>query len=145
MFICEIFSRLFVHPKFLDMLRLHSKTIMKLNSALVIFLILSSFVAVFNVATINNTYRFVENITIVNPNDNPKPTPQYNGKDKIRSRFKSLTIFKSQKQTSTLASWWRWTWPSARCIGRANFFSPSTFSSGTSLSLSSSSLWLELK
>ena len=40
-----------VHPKFLDMLRLHSKTIMKLNSALVIFLILSSFVAVFNAAT----------------------------------------------------------------------------------------------
>ena len=75
----KIFSRLFVHPKFLDMLRLHSKTIMKLNSALVIFLILSSFVAVFNVATTNNTYRFVENVTIVNPNDNPKPTPQYNG------------------------------------------------------------------
>ena len=72
--------RLFVHPKFLDMLRLHSKTIMKLNSALVIFLILSSFVAVFNVATINNTYSFVENVTIVNPNDNPAPKPSYNGK-----------------------------------------------------------------
>ena len=72
-------SRLFVHPKFLDMLRLHSKTIMKLNSALVIFLILSSFVAVFNVATINNTYSFVENVTIVNPNDNPAPKPSYNG------------------------------------------------------------------
>ena len=76
----KIFPRLFVHPKFLDMLRLHSKTIMKLNSALVIFLILSSFVAVFNAATINNTYKFVENVTIVNPNDNPAPKPQYNGK-----------------------------------------------------------------
>ena len=65
------------------MLRLHSKTIMKLNSALVIFLILSSFVAVFNVATINNTYSFVENVTIVNPNDNPKPKPQYNGKTRL--------------------------------------------------------------
>jgi len=73
--------RLFVHPKFLDMLRLHSKTIMKLNSALVIFLILSSFVAVFNVATINNTYSFVENVTIVNPNDNPAPKPSYNESD----------------------------------------------------------------
>jgi len=32
--------RLFVHPKFLDMLRLHSKSIMKINAVLLIFLIL---------------------------------------------------------------------------------------------------------
>jgi len=70
--------RLFVHPKFLDMLRLHSKTIMKLNSALVIFIVLSSFVAVLNVATINNTYNHVANVTLVNPDIDPKPGPQPN-------------------------------------------------------------------
>ena len=141
----KIFSRLFVHPKFLDMLRLHSKTIMKLNSALVIFLILSSFVAVFNAATINNTYRFVENVTIVNPNDNPKPTPQYNGKTIMVINHQSLTTFIPQNQTSILASWWRCMWPSARSFGPANSSSPSTFSSGTSWSLLSSSLLLELR
>ena len=141
----NIFSRLFVHPKFLDMLRLHSKTIMKLNSALVIFLILSSFVAVFNVATINNTYSFVENVTIVNPNDNPKPKPQYNGKAELNLDSPYLPCFISQKATSTRANWWRWTWPSARSIGPASSSSPSTFSSGTSSLLSFSFLLLELR
>ncbi len=28
--------RLFIHPKFLEMLRLHSKTIVKINAALII-------------------------------------------------------------------------------------------------------------
>ena len=62
------------------MLRLHSKTIMKLNSALVIFIVLSSFVAVLNLATINNTYNHVANVTLVNPDIDPKPGPQPNGK-----------------------------------------------------------------
>ena len=53
---------------------------MKLNSALVIFIILSSFVAVLNVATINNTYNHVENVTIVDPDIDPKPGPLPNGK-----------------------------------------------------------------
>ena len=48
--------RFFIHPKFLDMLQLHSKTIMKINSALVIFLILGSFVIVLNISTVNYLY-----------------------------------------------------------------------------------------
>lgn len=59
--------RLFIHPKFLDMLRLHSKSVMKLNSALVIFFILSSFVIVLNLGTISNTYGYVINATLVDP------------------------------------------------------------------------------
>merc|ERR1719232_2382016 len=48
--------RLFVHPKFLDMLRLHSKTIFKLPAAFLLFVILSMFVIVLNAATIQNIY-----------------------------------------------------------------------------------------
>jgi hypothetical protein len=60
--------RLFVHPRFLDMLRLHSKTIFKVNSALVIFIVLLSFVSVLNVSTLNYVYNFnpKENITLEN-------------------------------------------------------------------------------
>ena len=58
---------MFIHPKFLDMLRLHSKSVMKLNSALVIFFILSSFVIVLNLGTISNTYGYVINATLVDP------------------------------------------------------------------------------
>jgi len=63
--------RLFVHPKFLDMLRLHSKTIFKVNSALVIFFVLLSFVSVLNVSTVNYiyTYNSTENITVENNTD----------------------------------------------------------------------------
>ncbi|XP_023337962.1 uncharacterized protein LOC111708736 [Eurytemora carolleeae] len=57
--------RLFVHPKFLDMLRLHSKTIMKINSALVIFFILGSFVIVLNISTVNYSYPYIYNSTEV--------------------------------------------------------------------------------
>ena len=38
--------RLFVHPKFLELMRLHSKTIIKLNAAVVVQLILVAFVLV---------------------------------------------------------------------------------------------------
>jgi len=66
--------RLFVHPKFLDMLRLHSKTIFKINSALVIFMVLLSFVICLNVSTISYTYPYdtSENITLEN-NTNINP------------------------------------------------------------------------
>jgi len=57
--------RLFVHPKFLDMLRLHSKSVMKINAAFLLFIILSSFVTVLNVATINYSYSFQDNATLV--------------------------------------------------------------------------------
>ncbi len=42
--------RLFVHPKFVRKLRLHSKTIMKLNAAIVVFLVISIFVVVQNLS-----------------------------------------------------------------------------------------------
>jgi hypothetical protein len=38
--------RLFVHPKFLELMRLHSKTIVKLNAAVVIQIILVAFVII---------------------------------------------------------------------------------------------------
>jgi len=53
--------RLFIHPKFLNMLRLHSKTIFKVHSALVIFVILLCFVVVMNVSTIEYTYSYQTN------------------------------------------------------------------------------------
>ena len=56
--------RLFVHPKFLDMLRLHSKTVFKLNAAFLLFLILSMFVVILNVATVQNIYPATGNITV---------------------------------------------------------------------------------
>ena len=75
--------RLFVHPKFLDMLRLHSKTVMKLNSAFLLFVILSSFVVVLNVATVDYSYSFRPNATL-GPNydtgdgEPPAPVPVSN-------------------------------------------------------------------
>jgi len=56
--------RLLVNPKILDMLRLHSKKVIKLNSAFLVFVLLSSFVAIFNLSSINNTYRFNQNFKI---------------------------------------------------------------------------------
>ena len=47
---------LFVHPKFLDMLRLHSKTIFKLPAAFLLCVILSMFVIVLNAATVSYIY-----------------------------------------------------------------------------------------
>ncbi len=40
--------RLFVHPKFLDKVRLHSKTVMKLNTAVLVFAVIAAFVVVQN-------------------------------------------------------------------------------------------------
>ena len=42
--------RLFVHPKFLEKVRLHSKTVMKMNAALIVFLTIALFVVVQNLA-----------------------------------------------------------------------------------------------
>ena len=42
--------RLFVHPKFLQKVRLHSKTVMKMNAAVIVFLTIALFVIVQNLA-----------------------------------------------------------------------------------------------
>jgi len=66
--------RLFVHPKFLDMLRLHSKSVMKMNAAFLLFIILSSFVTVLNVATVNYSYGYNYNVSLFDENrDSPAP------------------------------------------------------------------------
>lgn len=66
--------RLFVHPKFLDMLRLHSKSVMKLNAAFLLFIILGSFVIVLNVATADYSYSYKNNASLFNEGSNP-PEP----------------------------------------------------------------------
>ena len=48
--------RLFVHPKFLEKMRLHFKTIMKLNAALIVFLVLAGFVLVQNLSLVRFAY-----------------------------------------------------------------------------------------
>ena len=45
--------RLFVHPKFLEKMRLHSKTVMKINAAAAIAFILLGFVVVQNLSQAN--------------------------------------------------------------------------------------------
>jgi len=65
--------RLFVHPKFLDMMRLHSKTVFKLNAAFLLFLILSMFVIILNVATVSSIYPDQENITLNKTQDDINP------------------------------------------------------------------------
>ena len=46
------------------MMRLHSKTVFKLNAAFLLFLILSMFVIILNVATVSSIYPDQENITL---------------------------------------------------------------------------------
>ena len=46
------------------MLRLHSKTVFKLNAAFLMFLILTMFVIILNVATVNNIYPHQGNLTL---------------------------------------------------------------------------------
>ena len=55
--------RLLIHPKILDMLRLHSKRVIKLNSAFLVFVLFSSFVTLFNISSINNTFKFNKNFS----------------------------------------------------------------------------------
>ena len=43
--------RLFGHRKFLDMLRLHSKTVFKLNAAFVVFFLWTAFIVLHNMGT----------------------------------------------------------------------------------------------
>ena len=69
--------RLFVHPKFLDMLRLHSKSVMKMNAAFLLFIILCSFVTVLNVSTLSYSYGYNYNVSLVNEDPSP-PTPLSN-------------------------------------------------------------------
>ena len=50
--------RLFVHPKFLANLRLHSKTIMKINAAFILLVIMAGFFVVQNVSLVRYFYLF---------------------------------------------------------------------------------------
>lgn len=52
--------RLFEHPKILEMMRLHSKTIAKINAAILAMLVLAAFVIVLNLATINYSFWFIQ-------------------------------------------------------------------------------------
>ena len=40
--------KLFIHPKFMDMMRLHSKTVAKLNAAVLVFVMMSAFIVAVN-------------------------------------------------------------------------------------------------
>ena len=62
--------RLFEHPKILEMMRLHSKTIAKMNAAILTILVLTGFNVVLNLSTIDYSYWTVDNLNItteVNP------------------------------------------------------------------------------
>ena len=48
--------KLFEHPKILEMMRLHSKTIMKLNACILLIVILASFTVTLNMATFDYSY-----------------------------------------------------------------------------------------
>ena len=48
--------KLFEHPKILEMIRLHSKTIAKINAAVLAILVLGGFVVVLNLATVNYAF-----------------------------------------------------------------------------------------
>jgi hypothetical protein len=61
--------RLFEHPKFLEMMRLHSKTIMKLNAAFLVVLVLAAFVTVLNLSTVNYSYWQTPKSQITNSTD----------------------------------------------------------------------------
>eukprot|EP00092_Neocalanus_flemingeri_P002896 GFUD01003098.1.p1 GENE.GFUD01003098.1~~GFUD01003098.1.p1 ORF type:complete len:432 (-),score=56.95 GFUD01003098.1:61-1356(-) len=61
-------SRILVHPKFLDMLRLHSKKVVKVNSAFLIGILLSSFLAILNISSFDKTYHYNQKFTL-NLND----------------------------------------------------------------------------
>ena len=52
----KLAHRVFEHPKLLEMMRLHSKTIAKINAAVLAILVLGGFVVVLNLATINYAY-----------------------------------------------------------------------------------------
>ena len=68
--------RLFVHPKFLENVRLHSKTIMKVNAALIVFLVLAAFVIVQNLTFANYIYGFDDSVP---PGKNgTEPSPRVN-------------------------------------------------------------------
>jgi len=49
-------TRLFIHPKILDMMRLHSKTVAKLNVSVLVFLMMAMFIVAVNVKLSNFMY-----------------------------------------------------------------------------------------
>jgi len=67
--------KLFEHPKLLEMMRLHSKTIAKINAAFLAIIILAGFCAVLNMSTIEYAYSYSPTI-INNTNVNPCQTVQ---------------------------------------------------------------------
>ena len=86
--------RLFVHPKFLENVRLHSKTIMKVNAALVVFLVLAGFVVVQNLIFANYLYGYDDSVAPVTNGTEPSPrvNPCQNSKSDLLKLFRA-TIF----------------------------------------------------
>ena len=52
--------RLFVHPKFIEKMRLHSKTVMKVNAALLALVLVGAFVVVQNISMARFMAGYVE-------------------------------------------------------------------------------------
>ena len=58
--------KLFEHPKILEQMRLHSKTVMKLNASIVVVVVITSFIVTLNMAMVDYSYFEVSNATISN-------------------------------------------------------------------------------
>ena len=59
--------RIFEHPKFLEMMRLHSKTILKLNASILSVFVLAGFIVTLNLATFEYArFELFDNVTITN-------------------------------------------------------------------------------
>ena len=58
----KLAHRLFEHPQLLEMMRLHAKTIAKINAALLAILVLVGFVIVLNWSSINYSYFHYEQV-----------------------------------------------------------------------------------
>jgi len=67
--------KLFEHPKLLEMMRLHSKTILKINAAFLAIIVLAGFCAVLNMSTVEYAYGYSSSI-VNNTNVNPCQTVQ---------------------------------------------------------------------
>ena len=73
----RICFRLFIHPKFLENVRLHSKTIMKVNAAFIVFLVIAVFVVVQNLWLANYLNGFDDSVD-PNPKNGTVPKPDTN-------------------------------------------------------------------
>ena len=62
--------RLFEHPQILENMRLHSKTVAKMNAALLTFICMFGFIFVLNWGTFNYSYFYNDDFNITNVEDN---------------------------------------------------------------------------